>query len=140
MSSTYIPPPLRRLVHERAGDCCEYCLIPEAAVFASHEVDHTISQKHGGLTEANNLALSCTLCNQHKGTDLASLDYETGAIVPLYNPRQDRGIKHLRLSGAQILPLTPTGRATVRLLQFNHPDRVEERELLIMAGSLSLPQ
>lgn len=82
--------------------------------------------------------MTCTLCNQHKGTDLASLDYETEAIAPLYNPRQDRWVEHFRLNGPQIIPLTPTGRATVRLLQFNHPDRIEERELLIMAGSFSL--
>jgi 5-methylcytosine-specific restriction endonuclease McrA len=40
MSSTYIPAALRRLVYDRAEGCCEYCLTPEAAVFASHEIDH----------------------------------------------------------------------------------------------------
>lgn len=46
---------------------------------------------------------------------------------------------HFQLKGAEIVPLTPTGRITVRLLQFNHPDRIEERDLLIAAGLLRLP-
>jgi hypothetical protein len=44
------------------------------------------------------------------------------------------------LTAAQIVPLTPTGRATVRLLQLNLSERVTERELLIAAGVLFLPQ
>jgi len=59
MSSTYIPFALRRLVYERAGDCCEYCLTPEAAAFASHEIDHMIAEKHGGATEADK---TCRVC------------------------------------------------------------------------------
>ena len=31
------------------------------------------------------------------------------------------------------------GRATVRLLQLNHPNRVEEREALIAAGLMAMP-
>ncbi len=55
---SYIPTTLKRLVYERAGGVCEYCLIPETAVLAAHEVDHIISKKHGGQTELDNLALS----------------------------------------------------------------------------------
>jgi 5-methylcytosine-specific restriction endonuclease McrA len=61
MSHTYVPAELRRLVRQRAGDRCEYCLIPEAVTFASHEVDHVIAEKHGGLTDQANLALSCAV-------------------------------------------------------------------------------
>lgn len=89
MSRTYIPPALRRLVYERAGGRCEYCLVPETIALAGHEIDHIISEKHGGATEAENLALCCVLCNQHKGSDIASVDPVTGAIVPLFNPRQE---------------------------------------------------
>jgi len=67
--SAYISAELRHLVTERAEGRCEYCLIPEFAGFAVHEIDHIIPRKHGGLTEADNLALSCMLCNKHKGTD-----------------------------------------------------------------------
>lgn len=90
MSSTYIPAALRRLVYERAGGRCEYCLIHEDDVFAVHEIDHIIAEKHGGPTEADNLALSCALCNKYKGSDIASVDPDTGEIVPLYHPRRAR--------------------------------------------------
>lgn len=89
---------LRRQVYERAGECCEYCRIPDVATFAPHEIDHIIAEKHGGLTEAENLALSCTLCNKHKGSDLASVDPDTGNIVPLYHPRQDLWHEHFQLN------------------------------------------
>jgi hypothetical protein len=50
MSQTYVPAALRRLVRERAGDRCEYCLIPESASFAPHWIDHVVAEKHGGKT------------------------------------------------------------------------------------------
>ena len=136
---THIPVTLRRIVYERVRGCCEYCLIPETAVLAAHEVDHIIPQKHGGPTEADNLALSCALCNKRKGSDLASLDPDTGEIVPLYHPRRDLWSDHFRISTDQLIPLTPTSRTTIRLLQLNSPDRVEERKLLIAAGIFRLP-
>ncbi|MDB9421979.1 hypothetical protein PN467_16040 [Microcystis aeruginosa CS-563/04] len=45
MSKTYIPVVLRRQVYERAKGCCEYCLIPDVATFAPHEIDHIIAEK-----------------------------------------------------------------------------------------------
>src|SRR2546423_15706735 len=134
MAQKYVPVALRRLVRARAGERCEYCLIAEGLTLAHHWVDHVIAEKHGGQTEEGNLALSCVLCNQHKGSDLTSIDPETGAITPLFHPRRDRWTDHFRLAGARIEPLTPTGRVTVRLLQLNHPDRIEERELLVRLG------
>ncbi|MDP6502005.1 MAG: HNH endonuclease, partial [Planctomycetota bacterium] len=119
MSDSYIPAELRRKVNERAGGRCEYCLIPESVTFVSHEIDHIIAEKHGGPTESDNLALSCALCNKHKGSDLTSIDPETGEIVPLYHPRRENWTDHFRLSEGQIAPLTSTGRVTARLLHFN---------------------
>jgi hypothetical protein len=136
--SSYIPVALRRLVYERANGCCKYCFTPEIAAFATHEVDHIIAEKHGGRTQEDNLALSCTLCNKHKGTDLASSDPVTGEITPLYHP-QDRWSDHFCLSGAEFLPLTSIGRVTVRILQLNRRDRIQERQLLIEADVLTLP-
>lgn len=62
---TYISSALRKLVYERANGYCEYCLIPEIATLAIHQIDHIIAEKHGGLTESNNLALSCIFCNKY---------------------------------------------------------------------------
>ncbi len=139
MSQTYVPAPLRRLVKQRAGDCCEYCLVPQSAVFVGHEVDHIVAEKHRGETAEENLALCCAVCNKHKGSDLASIDPELGKIVPLFHPRRDRWNEHFHLSIGRIEPLTSTGRVTVHLLQLNHPDRVCERTLMHDAGQIHVP-
>ena len=139
MTRIHIAAPLRRLVEDRANGCCEYCLTPQQISLTQHEVDHIIAQKHGGSTEADNLALACSLCNKHKGTDLATLDPVTGEIASLYHPRRDRWADHFRLNGAEIGPLTPVGRATVRLLQVNRAERLTERAMLIAAGALRIP-
>jgi hypothetical protein len=139
MSETHIPAALRRLVRERAAERCEYCLIPESHTLATHPVDHVIAEKHGGPTAAENLALACTICNLHKGSDLSSVDPLTGEIVPLFHPRRDRWAEHFRIVAGRIEPLTATGRVTVRLLQLNASERVEERELLVAAGVITPP-
>ena len=125
---------IRRLVRERASKCCEYCLIHEDDALLPHEADHIISEKHGGETTLENLALACFYCNRYKGSDIASIDPVTGALTPLFNPRTQTWEEHFRLEGVQIVPLTAEGRVTERILQFNHPDRLFERQILGDAG------
>ena len=136
MSQTHVPAALRRLVRERARECCEYCLIPEAATFLPHWIDHIVAEKHGGLTDAKNLAYCCAICNRFKGSDLSSVDPETNSIVLLFNPRTDQWTTHFRVLQGRIEPLTSTGRATARLLQFNTPERVDVRRALVAVGLL----
>ena len=138
MSATHIPAALRREVRERARERCEYCLWPERLAFHTHPVDHIIAEKHGGETVLENLALACLGCNQSKGSDIASLDPVGNELVALFNPRNDSWNEHFQLRDAFIIPMTPVGRVTARLLQFNAPERVEERELLLQAGELKL--
>ena len=131
---TYIPLALRRLVSERANYRCEYCLLPEEFSSFPHEPDHIIPLKHGGTTTADNLTLACFWCNRLKGSDLASLDPQTGQITPLFNPRLHAWTDHFRLDGAVIVPLTPEGRATAALLKFSRADCLTARQLLFEAG------
>ena len=107
MSRVRRPAPL---VRERAGEYSEYCLIPEAVTWALHTIDHITAEKHGGMTTPENLALACTLCNARKGTDLTSIDEQTGAIESLFHPRRDRWIDHFQLVGGRIEPRTAKGR------------------------------
>lgn len=136
MSQTLLPAALRRLVGERTGGRCEYCLIPEQMPLAAHEVDPIVALKHGGATTPEDLALSCILCNKHKGTDLASIEVETGELTPLFNPRRDAWSDHFELHGEKLVPKSAVAWVTVRLLQLNHPRRLAERRLLIAAGLL----
>ncbi len=95
-------------------------------------VDHIIAEKHGGPTEADNLCLSCYWCNSHKGSDISSVDWDgMGDVTPLFNPRKHTWADHFQLRGAMIQPLTPEGRVTARLLRFNDPQRILEREMLL---------
>jgi hypothetical protein len=137
MSKTYITAALRRQVTERAKGCCEYCLKPEMLSFSPHEIDHTIAEKHGGSTTAINLALACKLCNTYKGSDIASIDPKNNEITPIYNPRRDRWSEHFQLAPtAELIALSGQARATIRILQPNRPDRVEERRLWMQAGMI----
>ena len=135
MSKTRISTPLRREVIARAGSCCEYCLSDTRDRGIDFAIDHVIAEKHGGTTTADNLALSCYWCNSFKGSDLSSVDWESdGAIVPLFNPRQQRWDDHFRLDGLRIIPQTSHGRVTVALLQLNQPQRIRERRMLMELG------
>lgn len=130
---------LRRLVLPRARARCEYCGVPESHAFARHQVDHVVPEKHGGGTSAENLALSCTLCNRRKGSDLAAIDPQSGQAVPLYNPRTQRWGEHFAVREGIVRPLTPEGRATTALLRLNDPARVLERLELARAGMSEPP-
>ena len=130
MSESYVCAELRRVVTARASRRCEYCLIHEIDTFLGCQVDHVISEKHGGITDANNLALACAFCNRYKGSDIATLD-EDGQLLPLFNPRLMTWQEHFEFSGVEIEGITAMGRATVRLLRFNDLDRIEERRLQV---------
>jgi len=126
---------LREAVARRADRRCEYCLIHESDAGYSHQIDHVVSRKHGGSSEAGNLAYSCFLCNRFKGADVASVDLATGIIVRLFNPRQDRWGDHFRLEGEVIKPLSDVAAVTIRLLRMNAPERIAERDLLQRLGT-----
>ena len=125
---------LRRQVIERAGNCCEYCLLPQDLAASTHQVDHVIAEKHGGQTSLENLALSCTVCNRRKGSDISSLDPVTRALMPLFHPRIQHWGEHFRLDGAHIVGMTAEGRTTVAFLQLNAIERLLERVAFIRAG------
>ncbi len=133
MSSTYITAALRRIVMARAEGLCEYCLLHEEDTLFGFEVDHVISEKHGGPTREDNLAYACLSCNRNKGSDIATLTPEAGSLVRFYHPRLDGWHNHFMLDtadGITILPLTEVGEATTRIFDFNNRDRLLERQAL----------
>jgi hypothetical protein len=129
-----LPAALRRQVRERAGLRCEYCLLAEDDAFLPHEPDHVIAMKHGGVSDAANLALACFDCNRFKGSDIASLDPDNGGLTPLFNPRTQVWPEHFRADAGKVVPLTAVGRVTVAMLQVNLGQRVEVREELMKLG------
>jgi len=130
MSVTYVNVELRRLVLARSESLCEYCLLLEEHSFVGHQIDHVISVKHGGLTNAQNLAYSCLYCNQAKGSDVGSIDWANNEFSRFFNPRRDRWSDHFFLSGSVIESRTIIGAVTARILGFNSIDRLLERDAL----------
>lgn len=127
-------PALRRTVRRRARGRCEYCQTPLRFEPNSGHIDHIVAKQHGGKTRSDNLALSCSRCNAHKGPNLAGIDPLSGARVDLFHPRAQAWRDHFRLRDAEIDGLTPCGRATVRTLGMNVPERVRLRARLILEG------
>jgi hypothetical protein len=80
--------------------------------------------------------LACHSCNEFKGAQVESTDPESGEFVPLYHPRQQRWRDHFRWSadGAEIVGITPVGRATLLALKMNNPLIVNARHLWVAVG------
>ena len=104
--------------------------IPEAAAELPFHLDHIIAQKHRGQTEPANLAWACFSCNLRKGPNIAGRDPESDELAPLFNPRLDKWSQHFVWEGAWLRGKTPIGRATVAVLDMNHPDSILVREAL----------
>jgi glutaredoxin len=132
--TTYVPASLRRQVIQRAGGRCEYCHYPQNAALLAFEMEHIVAEKHGGQTSLENLALACPYCNRAKGTDLGSIDPQTNQLTPFFNPRTQEWREHFQLVSAAIVPLTAEGRVTALILQFNEPQRLQERQRLLAGG------
>jgi len=132
--SSYVSEELRELVAARSERLCEYCLIHEEDTFFQCQVDHIVSVKHGGQTEAANLAYACAVCNRNKGSDVGSILFPSREFTRFFNPRTDIWARHFKLEGAIIKPLTNIGKVTAQILDFNNEDRILERQTLIAIG------
>jgi len=126
----WISTELRQTIADRAKQLCEYCLVAEADTFYGCEVDHIISIKHGGSSDADNLAYACAVCNRAKGSDVGSVS-ASGEFTRFFNPRTDQWPEHFKLEGSRIQPLTTIGEVTARIFGFNDSARLHEREEMI---------
>ncbi|MBV7334741.1 HNH endonuclease [Chloroflexi bacterium TSY] len=124
----------RQRIAQRAQHRCEYCRLHQDDSGKSHEVDHILPKKHGGKDTENNLAWSCFICNRYKGSEVGAYDVETNQLVPYFNPRLQDWDEHFTLTSGEIQARTAIGRITVRVFQFNRPDRVAARKILNEKG------
>lgn len=136
MPDHYIPAALRRLVTQRAGNRCEYCGAPANYSSDTFTFDHILPRSLGGLTAADNLALACFSCNQHKSVRTTATYLVTGANVPLFHPRQHHWEEHFFWDASFTLMcgLTPTGHVTIDALHLNRPGLVNLRRVLYQFG------
>lgn len=136
MSGSYIPKAVRDGVAEQSKHRCGYCLTAEAIVGTFMEYDHLIPEALGGPTMEDNLWLACSLCNDYKGDRIAGLDPVTNEVAPLYDPRRQVWSDHFQwiVEGSHIAGLTPTGRATVIVLNLNRAVLVIARRAWVAVG------
>jgi 5-methylcytosine-specific restriction endonuclease McrA len=133
--SSRIRATLAREVRERAGNICEYCLLPQDSQEATFHIDHVVPRSRGGPTILDNLALACVTCSLRKAARHRVRDPHTGRSVPLFNPRTDTWSRHFSFTkGGRIVGLTSTGRATVRSLGMNRAAIVPLRRELLKLG------
>lgn len=123
---------IRQLVAERANYKCEYCRTHSDDMFLSFELDHIIPFKHGGTNDVENLAFACPHCNQHKGSDFATVF--GNEIVRLFNPRLDIWLDHFEVINGEIISKTKVGDASIKIFRFNEPDLLILRQILSGAG------
>lgn len=127
-----IPAALRDAVVFRAGGRCEYCRLSQTGQEASFHVDHVTPRIAGRATDVTNLASACVSCSLRKWARQSAPDPATGKVASLFSPRLQFWEDHFRWEGALVVPLTPTGRATVAALAMNRPlavaIRLEEAE------------
>lgn len=127
----------RRLVRERAGERCEYCRLHQRDSELSHHIEHVLARQHGGTDDADNLALACHRCNLRKGPNLSGIDPVNGSVEILFHPRRDRWTDHFAFREAHVVGLTPSGRATVEVLDLNDARRLDLRKELARLGELA---
>jgi len=114
----------RSQVRRRANECCEYCLLKSEDDPLPFHIEHIIPKKHRGESTLGNLALACHQCNLHKGPNLSGLDPDTGKLVQLFNPREQKWHEHFRYKAAR---LTSVGKTTIFVLDMNEDSRVKLR-------------
>ena len=136
MTKAHIPRSLRQRVVAEFRNRCAYCHTLTAITGAHLVIDHIIPEAAGGPTVQENLCLACHSCNEFKGAQVEARDPQTGERVLLFHPRRQQWREHFCWSeeGGQVIGLTPVGRATVAVLNMNHPAIVEARRRWVRVG------
>ena len=140
MSDPRVSTATRRTVIRRAGSRCEYCRCPEGISPSPFCVEHVHPRVAGGDNRLSNLAFACAGCNGHKAGRIVAVDLVSQTVVALFHPRKDRWTDHFSWSAdaADLIGLTPAGRATVAALRLNR-DKVRHLRRLLAQLELHPP-
>ena len=136
MSENRVTTQQRKIIIERAKNCCEYCLSQTRFAMQSFSIEHIIPQSKGGKTTLENLALACQGCNNHKYNKTEWRDPINNNFVALYHPRQQAWHDHFTWNEnfTIVIGLTSIGRATVEALKLNREGVVNLRQVLYSVG------
>jgi hypothetical protein len=124
----------RETVRGRANGRCEYCHFPDHALSLPFHVEHIVASVHRADHSLSNLAWACPRCNLRKGTNLSTIDPDSGSRVDVFNPRTMIWQDHFEIRHGIIIGLTGCGRGTARLLDMNNEGRLNHRRRLVELG------
>lgn len=114
---------LVRKVCQRAGNRCEYCLIPPVCVSVAVSNRSHPGRKARWQVRREQSRLGLSSLQSVKGPNIAGCDPDSSQPgIRLFHPRSDIWGDHFRFDGARIVGQTPTGRATVHVLAMNAGD------------------
>lgn len=120
----------RKMVRERAGNRCEYCLLhQDFSPLATLQIEHIVPRKHGGTDDPQNLALACIDCNLAKSSNIAGIDPDTSQMTALFRPRDASWDDHFEIRGRYIVGKTAVGRTTVAVLNMNSEEQIALRSI-----------
>jgi len=89
----------------------------------------------------SNLVLQCPSCSLHKSDKRHARDPETGDVVLLFNPLEQRWSQHFRLlEDGTCVGLTDVGRATCAALRMNDTLPRLARGIQLRIGLLSIDE
>ena len=136
MNKKRVSAKIRRLVTERAEGFCEYCRSNSKFGDSPFDVEHITPESKGGKTASENLALACHGCNLFKSNKTESFDETINKTVKLFNPRINLWREHfVWTSGySRVVGLTAVGRATVKALNLNRENLINQRKMLHKYG------
>jgi hypothetical protein len=103
---------------------------------AIFEFEHITPRSAGGKTKFENLCMSCPTCNRYQAHQTTALDPVSDEEVVLFHLHQIVWADHFEWSddGAEIIGLTPTGRATIEALRMNRTQKIRVRRMWHVMG------
>jgi hypothetical protein len=97
-------------------------------------VEHIVASNHRSDDSLSNLAWAFPRCNLRKGTNLSTIDPQSGLRVDLFNPRDMLWEEHFVIRDSFVVGVTACGRGTANLLDMNNENRLSHRQKLIEQG------
>ena len=141
MTLSDIPKYLRDQVLLRDEGQCRFCHLLQSGQGATFHIDHIHPKSRGGKTSLDNLACPCTNCSLHKSNRTTAVDPVTGDESTLYHPLVNDWKQHFVLQAdGTCTGRTPTGRATIEVLQMNNYLPRLARAMQIQLGMLTADQ
>lgn len=69
-----------------------------------------------------------------KGPNISTILHTQGPLIPLFNPRTQDWFEHFEVQKGILLAHTSIAEGTIKLLELNQDNKIEERFEMMLAG------